>query len=151
MRKTYTELMTFSTFEERYNYLRLGAKVGNLTFGPNRFINQRLYHSDYWADFKREMIIRDLGCDLACKDRVLDGPIWINGKQVDVHQPIYLHHINPIDDEDILYGRHCVLDPDNVICCSFATHEAIHYGSYALLSDSELIERKPNDTIPWRK
>lgn len=151
MKKRYSELLTFSTFEERFNYLKLNGVVGSLTFGPNRFINQRLYHSDYWEDFKREMTIRDLGCDLAIPDRVIDGEIEYNGAIRKVKRPIYLHHINPLDDEDILYARSCVLDPENVVCCSFETHQAIHYGDYNLLSDSDLIIRTPNDTIPWRK
>lgn len=148
--KTYSKLITFPTFEERYEYLRIGGRVGDLTFGPNRFINQRLYRSQEWKDFKREMIIRDCGCDLAMEDRVIDGIIRIDGRDVEVHAPVYLHHINPITDEDILYGSPKVFDPENVVCCSFDTHEAIHYGDYGLLKGLDLVERKPNDHIPWR-
>jgi hypothetical protein len=148
--KTYTELMTLPTFEERYEYLRLNGTVGTMTFGPDRFINQRLYHSADWLEFRQEIILRDMGCDLGCPDRIIDGVIWVNGKPIKIHNPVTIHHINPVDDEDILYMRHCVLDPDNVICCSAATHKAIHYGSYSLLADSTPIVRTPNDTIPWR-
>lgn len=148
--KTYSELMALPTFKERFEYLMIRNKVGELTFGPNRFINQRLYHSERWKRFKEEMIIRDGGCDLAMDDRVIDGIIWIDGRQVEVKRPIYLHHINPLSDEDILFHKRCVFDPENVICCSFETHEAIHYGDYRLLESMDLIVRKPNDTIPWR-
>lgn len=149
-KRTYTELMTFPTFKERYEYLKLQGNVGTLTFGPDRYINQRLYHSVDWLEFRQKIILRDMGCDLGCEDRVIDGTIFVNGRPVKIRNPVTLHHINPLDDEDILYLRPCVFDPENVICCSDATHKAIHYGSYNLLSDSDLIIRKPNDTIPWR-
>lgn len=151
MMKTYSELIKLKTFEERYEYLKIGGRVGDLTFGPNRFINQRLYRSQQWKDLKREMIIRDNGCDLAMPDRIVDGRIFINGREVEIHEPVYLHHINPITDEDILEGNDCVFDPENLVCCSFATHEAIHYSNYGMLKGLELVVRKPNDTIPWRK
>lgn len=149
--RTYSELMSLPTFEERFEYLKIGGRVGEFTFGPNRFLNQRVYHSEEWKWFKKEIIIRDNGCDLGMEDRVIDGAIYIGGKRIEVHEPIYVHHLNPLTDEDILYGKPCVLDPENVICCSFATHEAIHYGDYRLLKDMELVIRKPNDTIPWRR
>jgi hypothetical protein len=150
--KTYSELIKLKTFRERFEYLKIGGRVGDLTFGPNRYINQRLYHSIRWAHFKDEMRIRDNGCDLGILDRVIDGyvpTIGSDGKKK-VEEPIYLHHINPITDEDILFEHPSVFDPENVICCSRATHQAIHYGDYSLLEGYELIERFPNDTIPWR-
>lgn len=150
-RKTYTELISLPTFKERFEYLKLGGTVGGLTFGPNRWINQRLYHSGLWIDFKRQIILRDDGCDLACSDRVIDGEIEWNGSVKRAKRPIYIHHLNPVNDEDILFKRPCVFDPENVVCCSFETHEAIHYGDYGLLSDLDLVVRTPNDTIPWRK
>ena len=150
MRRTYSELMSLPTFEERFEYLKLNGRVGELTFGPNRIINQRLYHGNEWKVLKDELIIRDDGCDLACPDRILNGVVLINGVYKDIKQPIYLHHLNPIKDEDILQSRPCVFDPENLVCVSFSTHEAIHYGDYSLLKGFELITRKPNDTIPWR-
>lgn len=151
MKKTYSELIKLRTFKERYEYLKIGGRVGELTFGPNRFINQRLYHGERWKILKAEIIIRDMGCDLGCDDRVIDGDIEVNGVWRHVKRPIYLHHINPVSDEDILYEKPNVYDPNNLICCSFETHQAIHYGSFDLLADTELIERTPNDTIPWKK
>lgn len=151
--KSYSELMALNTFRERFEYLKIGGRVGDLTFGPNRYINQRLYHSTRWLHFKDEMRIRDDGCDLGIRDRVIDGYVPIIGAEGKkrVKEPIYLHHINPVSDEDILYERPCVFDPENVICCSRMTHEAIHYGDYGLLEGYELVERFPNDTIPWRR
>lgn len=149
LKKTYSELIKLKTFKERYEYLRIGGTVGELTFGSNRFINQRLYHSDRWKRVKRKLIIRDGGCDLALPDRVIDGEVYLNGQKRKVKAPIYLHHLNPVDDEDIIYLRDCVFDPENLVCVSFETHQAIHYGDYSLLTDVPN-ERKPNDTIPWR-
>lgn len=150
MKRTYSELVSLKTFKERFEYLKIGGRVGEFTFGPNRFINQRLYHGQRWLEFKDEIIIRDKGCDLAMDDRVIDGIIYIDGRRVEVHRPIYVHHLNPICDEDILEDRSCLYDPENVVCCSFEVHEAIHYGDYRLLKDMDLVIRRPNDTIPWR-
>ena len=150
--KTYSELMKLKTFKERFEYLKIGGRVGDLTFGPNRYINQRLYHSLRWAHFKDEMLIRDNGCDLAIPDRVIDGSIAQVGSdgKYRLKEPVYLHHINPVTDEDILFENPAVFDPENVICCSRLTHEAIHYSDYSLLDGYELVERFPNDTAPWR-
>ena len=135
--KTYSELIQIPTFVERYRYLRLGGKAGEITFGNERYLNQTLYRSPEWKSFRREMILRDDGCDLG-----VDG-YSINGI-------ILLHHINPITVEDIYDRSDSVFDPENVICVSKRTHNAIHYGDEELLLIDEIIERTPNDTIPWR-
>ena len=135
--KTYSELITLPTFEERYRYLRIRGCVGKETFGHDRYLNQILYTSPEWKSFRRKIILRDDGLDLGCEGFNIFGRILV-------------HHINPITVEDVLNRSFKVFDPDNVICCSHNTHQAIHYGDESLLP---LLppERKPNDTCPWRK
>ena len=134
--KTYSELITLPTFEERYRYLRLEGDVGKETFGWDRYLNQVFYSSIEWKKFRRDIIVRDMGCDLGIEDREIGGLI-------------YLHHIEPITVDDIVQRRACLLDPENVICTSFGTHNAIHYGDESLLTLSP-IERTRNDTCPWK-
>lgn len=135
-RKTYSELITMDNFLDRYEYLRIGGTVGESTFGSNRYLNQILYRSYDWKKFRREMIIRDNGCDLAHPDYEIGGII-------------ILHHINPITIDDVKNRRYCVFDPENVVCVSHRTHEAIHYGDDTLLMKGPVV-RRPGDTIPWR-
>lgn len=134
--KTYSELITLQTFEERFDYLKLSGEVGKATFGHNRYLNQILYNSPEWRRFRNEIIIRDNGCDLAC-----DG--------YEIYGRILIHHINPITVEDIINRNPMVFDPENVITTVHNTHNAIHYGDKSLLPKSP-IERKRNDTCPWR-
>lgn len=134
--KTYSELITIPTYEERFDYLRLKGAVGKETFGFDRYLNQTLYNSPEWKRLRRQIIIRDDGCDLACEDYVIHGNIII-------------HHINPIRIEDVINRSPIVFDPENLICVSHNTHNAIHYGDVNLLSTGP-IERTPNDTCPWR-
>lgn len=134
--KSYSELMSFPTFMERYQYLRIGSKIGEATFGYDRYLNQILYTSREWRRFRDQIIVRDNGCDLGCPDREL-------------RERIIVHHINPITVEDVINRNPMVFDPENVICVSHNTHEAIHYGDEDLLVKNP-IERKPNDTCPWR-
>ena len=135
--KTYSELIQFPTFIERYRYLKIGGRVGKDTFGHDRYLNQALYSSYEWKRFRREIILRDNGCDLGCEDREL-------------HEKILIHHINPITIEDVIRRDPKIFDPENVISTSHITHNAIHYGDESLLF-TELIERRPNDTCPWRR
>lgn len=134
--KSYSELMSLPTFMERYQYLRIGSKIGEATFGYDRYLNQILYTSREWRRFRDQIIVRDNGCDLGCPDREL-------------RERIIVHHINPITVEDVINRNPMVFDPENVICVSHNTHEAIHYGDEDLLVKNP-IERKPNDTCPWR-
>lgn len=136
--KTYSELITLPTFEERYLYLKLDGEVGKETFGFDRWLNQVFYNSKEWKTFRRDIIVRDMGCDLGVEERPIGGRI-------------YIHHIEPIKLDDILHRRLDVLmNPDNAISVSFETHNAIHYGDQSLLLTTP-IERRPNDTCPWRK
>ena len=134
--RTYSELITIPTFEERFEYLQLKGSVGKDTFGYDRYLNQVLYRSPEWKRLRNQIIIRDDGCDLAC-----DG--------YDVYGKVLIHHLNPITVEDVLARSRKVFDPDNLVCVSHNTHNAIHYGDVDLLVTGPIIRTK-NDTCPWR-
>lgn len=135
--KCYSELITIPTFIERYQYLKIGGRVGADTFGHDRYLNQILYHSSEWLDFRDEIIIRDNGCDLAHPD-------------FEIHGRILIHHINPITVEDVLRRDPKIFDPENVISTVLNTHNAIHYGDESQLMLLP-ITRTKNDTCPWRR
>lgn len=139
MIKCYSELITFQTFEERFQYLRLDGIVGAETFGYDRYLNQILYTSKDWRRFRNGIIMRDNGCDLGCEDREIPDGV-----------KIYIHHINPITVEDVLNRAPCVFDPENTISTIHRTHQAIHYGDESLLLLTPT-ERSINDTCPWRQ
>ena len=134
--RTYSELITIPTFEERFEYLQLKGSVGKDTFGYDRYLNQVLYRSPEWKRLRNQIIIRDCGCDLAC-----DG--------YDIYGKVLIHHLNPITVEDVLARSRKVFDPDNLVCVSHNTHNAIHYGNVDLLVTGPIIRTK-NDTCPWR-
>ena len=134
--RTYSELITIPTFEERFEYLQLKGSVGKDIFGYDRYLNQVLYRSPEWKRLRNQIIIRDGGCDLAC-----DG--------YDIYGKVLIHHLNPITVEDVLARSRKVFDPDNLVCVSHNTHNAIHYGDVDLLVTGPIIRTK-NDTCPWR-
>lgn len=137
MNKCYSELITIPTFIERYRYLRLGGKIGEDTFGFDRYLNQIFYKDPEWLRTRDLVIIRDGGCDLAMPDR-------------EILSRILVHHINPITKEDIINRDPKLFDLDNLISTVKNTHDAIHYGDENLLI-IEPIERSQNDTCPWRR
>lgn len=137
--RTYTELIQLPTFIERFRYLKLGGKVGEETFGWERYLNQDFYRSTEWRAFRREIVIRDHGCDLG-----LDGYEFAEG------ETIFIHHMNPIDTHDILYQTKFLMNPEYVISVRGRTHQAIHYGDESMIMEFEPIVRTPNDTCPWR-
>lgn len=137
--RTYKELIRIPTFEERFEYLKIGGTVGADTFGFDRYINQVLYHSGEWKSLRNDIIVRDLGHELAMESD--DYEIFGN---------IIIHHMNPITIEDIAFRTDYVMNPDFLVCCSLAVHNAIHYGSN-IFTNFEPIVRKPFDTCPWRK
>lgn len=140
MIRTYTEMISLPTFEERFEYLRLDGQVGEATFGYDRWLNQQFYHLDKdWKAARRKVIIRDNGCDLAFEDRPIP-----NGTR------ILIHHINPITITDIQTRSSRLFDLENLVCTVESTHNAIHYGDANLLVPSKPISRSPNDTCPWR-
>lgn len=134
--RTYHELLRRRTFLERYEYLRLDGVVGMATFGFDRWLNQKLYRSPEWKTVRRDVIVRDMGRDLACEGYELHGRAIV-------------HHMNPITKDDLVHRLDFVLDPEYLVTVSDATHNAIHYGNESLLP-IEPIERRPNDTCPWR-
>lgn len=137
MDKTYSELIKLQTYEERFEYLKLNGVVGQATFGYDRILNQILYKNPRWRRKRNDIIIRDNGCDLGIEGREIRGPITV-------------HHINPITIEDILNGNPIVYDDENLICVTQNTHNAIHYSDDSILI-KDPIERKPNDTCPWKR
>ena len=136
--RTYSELITLPKFEERYEYLKLNGVVGKETFGFNRYLNQEFYQRDKeWLRIRDYVIIRDQGCDLGIEGREIRGKIIV-------------HHMNPITKDDLLKRTEFLLNPEYLICTLKSTHDAIHYGDENLLMKGP-VERKANDTCPWRK
>src|ERR1043166_705465 len=136
MLKTYQELRRLETFEERYRYLKLGGVVGRDTFGYDRYLNQEFYRSRLWRLIRRDVIARDLGRDLG-----IEG--------FEIHDKVYVHHMNPMTPGDIVEGNDDILDPNFLICVTLDTHNAIHYGDESLIRRKQLVERRPGDTKLW--
>lgn len=136
-RKTYGELISYKTFDERYEYLRIKGEVGSPTFGFDRYLNQLLYKSRRWKTTRNLVIVRDYGCDLAVRGYEIGGQITI-------------HHMNPITADDIENGSDDVFDLDGLVCVTPTTHLAIHYGDKSLLVTAPIV-RRPGDTTLWRK
>ena len=136
MKRTYTELISLPTYKERFEYCDLVGKVGDETFGSHRYLNQMLYSSPEWKQFRNDIILRDKGCDLA-----LEG--------FEILKYGTIHHLNPITIDDVINRRPCVFDPENVITVASDTHRFIHYG-HGQAPNREPVERRPNDTCPWR-
>ena len=133
--RTYSGMLLFSSFEERFEYLSLLGLVGDETFGGTRYLNQQFYRSPEWKRARRDVIIRDEGRDLG-----VEGYELQNG--------IYVHHMNPISANDLLHAESWIFDPEYLICVSFNTHQAIHFGDESLLPKLP-VERTINDTCPW--
>ena len=135
-KKSYTELCRYSSYKDRFEYLKLDGRVGVETFGINRYLNQTFYRSREWRNLRHSIIVRDLGCDLG-----VDG--------YDIYKRAVIHHINPLTEEMLRSGDPAIMDPDNLITVLESTHKAIHYGDTDLLL-LELSERSPNDMCPWK-
>lgn len=135
-KRTYSELIRLKTFEDRFEYLKVPGSIGEDTFGYDRYLNQRFYHSPEWRKIRLKVISRDFGCDLGVEGHDIPGRI-------------YIHHMNPIAIDDIANRTDLLLNPEYLICCSSLTHDAIHFGDFSLLPKGE-IERKPGDTVLWR-
>lgn len=136
--RTYSELIQLPTFIERYRYLKLNGRVGEETFGFERYLNQKFYQTSLeWKQIRNHVIARDLGRDLGCEG-------------YDIYGKIFIHHMNPMVTADLVEFNPGILDSEFLICTSFNTHNAIHYGSEELLI-ADPIERRPNDMCPWKK
>lgn len=138
MIRTYSELIKLDSFIERYRYLKLSGKVGADTFGFDRWLNQMFYKTPEYRKVRREVILRDNGCDLG------DSNFEISGR-------VIIHHMNPITQTDILKRSEFALDPEYMICVSHGTHNAIHYGDESQLPIVDIVERYPNDQVPWKR
>ena len=136
--KTYSELSQLETYEERFDYLSLSGKVGEETFGFDRYLNQQLYKSKEWQMVRDIVIMRDNGCDLGLED-------------YDIFGTIYVHHMNPITSEDIIDRTEYLLNPEYLVCVSLDTHNAIHYGTKDYINKNKIVTRHPNDHCPWKK
>lgn len=139
MLKRYSELQLLLTFDERFKYLKLHCKVGEATFGFERYLNQVLYRSKEWKRVRNLVIVRDNGCDLG-----------IPGREIAKGDKLIIHHMNPISIQDILDRSPTIFDLDNLICCTEMTHNAIHYGDENLML-MDIAERRPGDTCPWKQ
>jgi acetyltransferase-like isoleucine patch superfamily enzyme len=135
MIRTYSELLKFQTFEERFEYLVLGGSVGHSTFGFDRYVNQNFYRSHEWKTARNYVIARDFGCDLG-----VEG--------FEIHSGILVHHINPMGLDDLTHGEDWVIDPDFLITTTLDTHNAIHYGDARQLR-KPYVERSSGDTKLW--
>lgn len=133
--RTYSELRRLETIEERFKYLALNGRVGDATFGFDRWINQQFYTSRQWRLVRPHVIARDLGCDLGIKG-------------YEIHQGTYIHHLNPMTVEDIVRGDESIFDPEFLITTTHQTHNAIHYGDERQIR-GVLVERRPGDTKLW--
>lgn len=135
MIRTYSELLKFQTFEERFEYLVLGGSVGHSTFGFDRYVNQNFYRSHEWKMARNYVIARDFGCDLG-----VEG--------FEIHSGILVHHINPMGLDDLTHGEDWVIDPEFLITTTLDTHNAIHYGDARQLR-KPYVERSSGDTKLW--
>lgn len=136
--RTYNELMRFSTFEERFNYLKIGGRIGIETFGGSRFLNQDFYRSREWRNLRNYIFSRDNGCDLAC-----------DGYDIFDWKVVRIHHMNPIEIEDIEESTDFLTDPNFLITTVEKTHKAIHYSNDIFIPNI-VVERRPNDTCLWK-
>lgn len=136
MTKSYSELITLPSFEERFAYLKLDGSIGKETIGYDRYLVEDFYRSDEWRRLRRDLIVRDNGCDMACEGR-------------DIFGRIILHHINPIDTDSLRHDSFSMRDPENLVCVSWDTHQAIHYGNMDRLQ-TEYVPRVRGDTCVWK-
>lgn len=136
-RKTYEAASRFSTFEERFDYLKLCDGLWHSEPDIDRMTKQAFYMSDEWDAIRTDIILRDDGCDLGIPGR-------------DIHGKIYVHHIVPLTRQMLVRGDPIALDPSNLICTCYNTHKALHFGSFEMLMDAEPVTRSPNDTCPWK-
>lgn len=136
---TYSEMIKMESFIDRFRYLKLDGRVAEETFGFDRYLNQRFYTSKEWRDLRNLVIDRDRGCDLGVQGCEIYGTILI-------------HHMNPVNEKDILNRTELLFNPEYLVCVSRNTHNALHYGDESLIKDRySIVERCTNDTIPWKK
>lgn len=96
-------------------------------------MSEQFYQSVTWKMVRQQIIERDLGFDLGTFG------IYIEGSMI-------VHHINPINESDIVYQTNKLLDPENLITTAVNTHNLIHYNTK---EKEEWVERTPGDTKLW--
>ena len=138
MIRYYSELIQLPTFKERFEYLKLSGSVGKATFGYDRYLNQNFYKSQEWKRLRNDIIVRDNGCEMGLEDFEIRGRIFI-------------HHMNPIVDNDIVNVSDYLMNPEYLVCVSHDIHNAIHYGNDDIIRCKDYIPRRPNDTCPWKE
>ena len=129
MIRSYSELIKFDSFNDRLEYLKIGD---NNVLSP-RHMSMDFYKSHAWLSTRDIILQRDLGFDLGVFGVYIDGPM-------------YVHHINPIEEYDIIHMTKRLLDPENLITTSDDTHKKIHYSN---TEKEKWVERTPGDTILW--
>lgn len=129
MSRSYSELVTIKSFQDRLAYLKL---LDNNATSP-RHMSEQFYKSHTWKMLRKQIIDRDLAFDLGVVGVYIEGPIFV-------------HHINPISEHDIIYQTAKLLDPENLITTSLNTHNLIHYNQE---EKETWIERTPGDTKLW--
>ena len=134
--RRYSEMIQLPTFDERFEYLKLGGQVGRATFGFERYLNQGFYTSSQWKQARNAVIVRDQGCDLGIPGR-------------EIHVELLVHHMTPMIPDDIINGEEWILNPDFLITTTKSTHNAIHYGNSSLLLPKVVTERSAGDTKLW--
>ena len=135
--RNYTTLLSLDSFRDRFEYACLGGNFGIQTFGDSRYLNQRFYNSREWRDLRDEIIIRDNGCDLGVPGMDISGSVII-------------HHLQPVTLQMVLSRDPLMTDPNNLICVSYTTHKALHYGDESMLAVSRMANRSPYDPCPWK-
>lgn len=150
-KRKYSELIRIASFNDRVRYLMLHGRVGEDTFGVDRYLNQDFYISKEWRNFRDFIVTRDKGCDLAHPDFPISD--WNIGNGRMIRPKIFIHHLNPLTKEDILEHSDSLFDPENVVCVTFKTHNIIHYGHEGINRNllPDFSDRVPFDTCPWRK
>lgn len=133
--RTYSEMIRVRSFEDRFDYLNLHGEVGRETFGFDRWLNQAFYRSREWRSLRSFVIVRDEGCDLAVPG-------------YEIHDRVYIHHMNPMTKDQLIQGDEDVLDPEFLVLVSHRTHNAIHFGDRSLLPQ-DYVPRRPGDTKLW--
>ena len=147
--KSYEEMLNYDTYETRLRYLMVNGSVGEEKFGSKRWINQKFYTSIEWRNFRRDIILRDNGCDMALPDYEI-YPVRRRGI-LRGYNGILIHHINPCSLSDFDGAVESLLDPNNVVCVSYKTHQMIHYGLEIDVNYIREKERAPNDTCLWER
>ena len=128
-RRSYSEALTYDSYGDRFKYLALHGEIDS-----PRAIAEGFYKSLGWVKVRKEIIRRDLGCDLAVMG-------------CDIAGRIIVHHINPITEDDLYEHTENLVNPENLICVSYETHNELHYHKGTIYENP--IDRKPGDTQLW--